>query len=68
MKIQHKNLSDNVEYDLALMKGFVRIAKSIFHDFKYAWLIEEFDKNIHKELNFEKEADNLMRVKGFIEK
>lgn len=30
------------------MWGFVKIAKFMFKDFKYAWLIEEFDKNIHK--------------------
>ena len=68
VKVQHKNLSENVEYDLSLMKGFVKVAKYFFNDFKYSWLIEEFDKNIHKELNFEMEADNLRKVKAYIEK
>ena len=48
------------------MKGFVRAAKFFFTDFKYSWLVEEFDKNIHKELDFQKEGENIQRVKSFI--
>ena len=50
------------------MKGFVDIAKMIFKDFKYEWLIEEFDKNIHKELDFNKEAQNLKRMDEILKK
>jgi predicted unusual protein kinase regulating ubiquinone biosynthesis (AarF/ABC1/UbiB family) len=46
VKVQHRDLADQVEGDLVLMHGFVWIAKRIFTDFQYAWLVEEFDKNI----------------------
>lgn len=50
------------------MKNFVKIAKYFFKDFKYAWLIEQFDKNIHRELDFQKQAENIDRVRTFIKK
>lgn len=67
VKVQHSNLLQNVGYDLKLMHNFVKAAKYLFgENFKYGWLIEEFDKNIHRELDFEQEAANLDRVKGII--
>jgi predicted unusual protein kinase regulating ubiquinone biosynthesis (AarF/ABC1/UbiB family) len=50
------------------MWSFVKIAKYLFKDFKYSWLIEEFDRNIHKELDFVHEAGNMGRLKKLIEK
>lgn len=46
VKIQHENLSENVRYDMDLMWLFVRIGKRVFKEFKYEWLIDEFEKNI----------------------
>jgi predicted unusual protein kinase regulating ubiquinone biosynthesis (AarF/ABC1/UbiB family) len=34
------------------MWAFVKIAKYLFKDFQYEWLVEGFDKNIRIELDF----------------
>lgn len=68
VKVQHAGLAENVDMDLKLMRGCVSIAKMLFDDFKYGWLIEEFDKNIHRELDFKAEAANLLRVGEMLKK
>lgn len=39
VKVQHRELAGQVEGDLKLMRGFVYLAKKIFDDFQYAWLV-----------------------------
>ena len=67
VKVQHSDLANQVEGDLALMHWFVWGAKKMFDDFRYEWLVEEFDKNIRNELDFVKEAKNLKRAQKFLE-
>jgi predicted unusual protein kinase regulating ubiquinone biosynthesis (AarF/ABC1/UbiB family) len=57
-----------MHYDLKLMRMFVNTAKMLFKDFKYEWLLEEFECNIKKELDFEQEAHNMKLVEDILRK
>ena len=43
------------------------VAKTIFPDFHYSWLAEEFKTRLPRELDFAIEADNAKRCKQIFE-
>ena len=49
-----------------MMWAFIGVAKWLFKDFHYEWLVEGFDKNIRIELDFLREAANMKRTAHFL--
>jgi predicted unusual protein kinase regulating ubiquinone biosynthesis (AarF/ABC1/UbiB family) len=49
-----------------MMWTFVKVAKWLFDDFSYTWLVEGFEKNIKIELDFRTEAANMRRSQHFL--
>ena len=66
MKVQHRSLQSEVESDLSMMWKFVDVAKWMFKEFNYEWLVEGFEKNIRIELDFKREAANMKRTSYFL--
>ena len=67
VKVQHRELAGQIEGDLRMMHCFSDLAKMVFDDFAYEWLVEGFDRNIRKELDFKIEAANMKRASRFLE-
>ena len=61
VKVQHKNVRRQSPGDIRLFGLVLRAAESLFPDFKYAWLAEDFEELLPQELNFRKEAENCER-------
>ena len=66
VKVQHRELAGQVESDLEMMHMFVKVAKFMFDEFHYQWLVDGFEKNIRKELDFMIEASNMKRTSYFL--
>lgn len=49
-----------------MMWAFVGVAKWLFKEFNYQWLVEGFEKNIKIELDFRTEAANMRRTQHFL--
>ena len=56
VKVQHKWIKEQVPGDLRIIQIACDVACSIFPDFKYAWLAEEFRTRLPRELDFNIEA------------
>ena len=61
VKVQHRWIKENVNGDLTMVQLGVDVAKTIFPNFKYGWLAEEFKTRLPRELDFVIEADNCKR-------
>lgn len=64
VKIQRPDIEKKIEIDLEIMYNIASILEKYFDELKYFNLIkivEEFDKAIHKELNFLNELSNIER-------
>ena len=63
VKVQHMWIKEQVPGDLRLIQFASDCAMTIFPDFKYGWLPEEFKTRLPAELDFVKEASNAKRCK-----
>lgn len=64
VKVQHKWIKEQVPGDLRLIQFASDCAMTIFPDFKYGWLPEEFQVRLPRELDFNLEASNAERCKA----
>lgn len=58
VKIQHPHLEYYTEFDIAVCKNIIKLAKYAFPNFKLDWLGIELSQSIPQELDFRLEADN----------
>lgn len=65
VKVQKGDILDTVETDLTIMK-FIAIESNRFNSkfkkFNLPMVVEEFDKSIHKEMDFENEMRNILHL------
>ena len=68
VKVQHPELQEWAPLDLALTKYTFATLKRFFPDYDLEWLSSEMEVSLPKELDFEEEAENAMRMKKHFEK
>ncbi|KAG0242556.1 hypothetical protein BGW41_003914 [Actinomortierella wolfii] len=62
VKIQHPALDEFSTIDIRTVALLIRLVKWAFPEFEFSWLSEEMQINLPKELNFNFEAANSIRV------
>lgn len=63
VKVQHQNISIQCPSDVQIVRFATRVGEILWPGVSLSWIHLEFKKNISKEINFLKEADNAERIK-----
>jgi len=66
IKVQHLGLREGSVGDRMAITFIVEILSKIFDEFDYRWLTREMNNNLPVELDFNQEARNLLKCKGFL--
>ncbi|KAL3838737.1 hypothetical protein ACJIZ3_023328 [Penstemon smallii] len=62
VKVQYPGLEYQMQYDFATMTFLSRLVAWIFPDYRFEWMVSEFEKSIASELDFIQEAKNSERT------
>ncbi|XP_027179391.1 uncharacterized aarF domain-containing protein kinase 1 isoform X1 [Coffea eugenioides] len=62
VKVQYPGLEKQMKYDLATMSVLSRLVTWFFPDYRFGWIVSEFEKSISSELDFIQEAMNSERA------
>eukprot|EP00210_Caulerpa_lentillifera_P005305 g5068.t2 len=63
VKVQHPNLKESADADIAIVQCLVFIVKSLFPNYDYSWLVREIKINLPKESDFLMELHNAERCR-----
>ncbi|XP_060185841.1 uncharacterized protein LOC132615297 isoform X1 [Lycium barbarum] len=63
VKVQYPGLEYQMKFDLRTMALLSKLVGLIFPDYRFNWLVSEFEKSIACELDFIGEAKNLERIR-----
>lgn len=66
VKVQHEWLQEESSIDILVVELFATLAKKLFTDFDYDWMVKDMKKNIPQELDFRIEAMNAIKIKDLL--
>ncbi|KAL7268152.1 hypothetical protein RUND412_009235 [Rhizina undulata] len=68
VKLQHPALAEWIPLDMALTRFTFTNIKWFFPEYPMTWLSDEMEASLPQELNFEREAENIVRARNYFAK